>query len=56
LSKKLDDEDDQRDRLFVSEKHWIAYLICSRCGRIGRVGLGGDMLAVLWTDVYQVTP
>lgn len=56
MSKKLYDGDDLGDRLFIAEEHWIAYLFCTRCGRIGRVALGGDMLAVLRPDVYQVTP
>ncbi len=56
MSKKLYDEDDLRDQLFISEEQRIAYLFCTRCGCIGRVALGGDMLAVLRPDVYQVTP
>jgi hypothetical protein len=56
LSKKLYDEDDQRDRPFVSEGRWIAYLFCTRCGRVVRFALGGEMLAVPRPDVYKVTP
>ena len=45
LSKKLYDEDYQRDRVFISKGNRTAYLFRTCCGHVVRFALGGEMLA-----------
>jgi hypothetical protein len=55
LSKKHYDEDNQRGRACVSKRARTAYLSRSCSVHAVRFALSGEVLAVPWPDIYQVT-